>query len=152
MQHFFQNLFDYDFWANDTIIQNLVKAGNKSDESTRLMAHILGTEQVWLDRLDTGDSDSSMIWPEYDLSTCKFQVHELKNLWSAFVAKNAGGFLQVVRYHNSKGKQFENSIADILMHVVTHSSYHRGQISKLQRQTGEEPVNTDYVTYARAVK
>jgi len=35
------------------------------------------------------------------------------------------------------------------MHVITHNHYHRGQIAQVVREKGDEPVNTDYITYTR---
>lgn len=67
------------------------------------------------------------------------------------MTETSGNFPRLIRYRNSNGEQFDNSIADILTHVINHSSYHRGQIFKMLRQKGEEPINTDYITYARSV-
>jgi uncharacterized damage-inducible protein DinB len=42
-------------------------------------------------------------------------------------------------------------VEQIMIHLVNHSSYHRGQIAMLLRQNGFEPVNTDYITYDRVI-
>jgi len=34
-----------------------------------------------------------------------------------------------------------------MVHVVNHSTYHRGQITTLLRQLGAEPVDTDFLVY-----
>jgi len=151
MQNYFKNLFEYDNWANHEIIQILMSAKDISEQPIRLMAHILGTEQVWLTRLRTGAADGNLIWPDFDITACRAKLRELREAWAAFMAEIAGDLSQRVRYRTSKGTQFDNSIEDILTHVINHSSYHRGQISKILRQKGEEPVNTDYITYARSV-
>ena len=54
-----------------------------------------------------------------------------------------------ISYQNTQGQTFMTSIRDILLHVHTHSSYHRGQIANILRELGEVPVNTDYITYVR---
>nr|MBP6578031.1 damage-inducible protein DinB [Chryseobacterium sp.] len=55
----------------------------------------------------------------------------------------------IVNYKNSKGTKFENSIQEILFHFINHSTYHRGQIAMLLKETGLEPLNTDYIFYKR---
>ncbi|QLH28398.1 MAG: hypothetical protein HWD63_02710 [Candidatus Parvibacillus calidus] len=36
---------------------------------------------------------------------------------------------------------------DIIFHIINHSTYHRGQIAMEFRQSGLEPLNTDYIFY-----
>jgi uncharacterized damage-inducible protein DinB len=38
-------------------------------------------------------------------------------------------------------------LCDTMLHVVNHSTYHRGQITNLVRQVGGKPRSTDYFTY-----
>lgn len=145
---YFQTLFAYNAWANDKIIQTLMSSD--PPEPVRLMAHILGTEQLWLERLRAGDADSNLIWPDLDLAACSSKLNKLRTGWSAFLKETGEDFSRRVPYRNSTGTQLDNAIADILTHVINHSSYHRGQISMILRQQGEESVNTDYITYARS--
>jgi uncharacterized damage-inducible protein DinB len=49
------------------------------------------------------------------------------------------------------GKYFENNVQQIMIHLVNHGTYHRGQVAMLLRQKGFEPVNTDYITYDRVI-
>ena len=56
---------------------------------------------------------------------------------------------QIVSYKNSKGKEFNNSVRDILTHVALHGQYHRGQINLLLRANEFEPVNVDFITFVR---
>ena len=48
-------------------------------------------------------------------------------------------------YQNSKGEKFSSRQADILMHVVMHGAYHRGQIAAAIRAAGSEPAYTDFI-------
>jgi uncharacterized damage-inducible protein DinB len=38
-------------------------------------------------------------------------------------------------------------IVDILLHIVNHSTYHRGQVTTLLRQVGAVPPETDFVVF-----
>lgn len=55
----------------------------------------------------------------------------------------------LIFYKNSKGNQFNNSIQQILFHVVNHFTHHRGQIISDLRQNGIDPIITDYIFYKR---
>ena len=51
----------------------------------------------------------------------------------------------MVSYKNTKGESWTNSVEDILMHVVMHSAYHRGQIAADMRAAGHSPAYTDFI-------
>ena len=50
-------------------------------------------------------------------------------------------------YINQKGQRYSYPLWQQLVHVVNHSSYHRGQITTLLRQLGAEAVSTDFLLY-----
>jgi uncharacterized damage-inducible protein DinB len=54
-----------------------------------------------------------------------------------------------IQYTNSKGESYLNEVQDILMHVVMHSVYHRGQIASDVRSMGFQPAYTDFIHAVR---
>ncbi|HMR56073.1 MAG TPA: DinB family protein, partial [Cyclobacteriaceae bacterium] len=58
---------------------------------------------------------------------------------------------RVLKYKNYVGDYYETNVEQIMIHLVNHGSYHRGQVAMLLRQKGYEPVNTDYITYDRVL-
>ena len=50
-------------------------------------------------------------------------------------------------YINQKGQHCSYLLWQQLVHVVNHSSYHRGQVTTLLRQLGAEAVSTDFLLY-----
>jgi uncharacterized damage-inducible protein DinB len=77
-------------------------------------------------------------------------VAELKTAWASYLGQLTPARLaQSVAYTNSKGEHFCNQVGDILMHVVMHSAYHRGQIAADMRASGLEPVYTDFIHAVR---
>ncbi len=50
-------------------------------------------------------------------------------------------------YINLKGQRYSYPLWQQLVHVVNHSSYHRGQVTTLLRQLGDEAVSTDFLVY-----
>lgn len=77
-------------------------------------------------------------------------VEEANELWMSFIDSN-NSFDRVLKYHNYVGDYYENNIQDIMIHLVNHGSYHRGQVAVLLRERGYEPINTDLITYDRVL-
>jgi len=50
-------------------------------------------------------------------------------------------------YINQKGQRYSYPLSHQLVHVVNHSSYHRGQVITLLRQLGAETASTDFLAY-----
>ena len=57
-----------------------------------------------------------------------------------------------MRYRNTKGDEYANSVLDILTHVVIHGAYHRGQIARIIGRAGGQSPNTDYIAFIRSVE
>ena len=49
------------------------------------------------------------------------------------------------------GKTHSQAFQPMFLHVVNHSTYHRGQIAGRMRQAGATPVATDYIAYVREI-
>jgi uncharacterized damage-inducible protein DinB len=54
-----------------------------------------------------------------------------------------------INYVNSKGESWSSQVDDILLHVITHSAYHRGQIASNMRAAGLTPAYTDFIHAVR---
>ena len=51
-------------------------------------------------------------------------------------------------YRNSAGRDFRNTVEEIVTHVTMHGSYHRGQIARIVRASGGDPPYTDYIQFS----
>ena len=60
----------YNAWANIECLNSLKTAANAPSQSLRLMAHIVGAENLWLCRLTKQDS-SIPVWPEWSVEECE---------------------------------------------------------------------------------
>lgn len=144
IQHF-ERLFAYDDWANREVLSSFQIAGNTPPRSVKLMAHIFAAERLWLERLQREDQ-TYPVWPDFSLIQCRSEAEELPRLWKAYLGQMSPARLtESVSYKNSKGESWNNSIADILTHVVMHSAYHRGQIAADMRAAGNVPAYTDFI-------
>ena len=80
-------------------------------------------------------------------------LEETNRRWSAYLNRvTPEGLGQDIVYRNTKGVEFATLLQDILMHLVTHSAYHRGQVAAAVREAGGKPAATDYVVWVRQVK
>ncbi len=64
----------------------------------------------------------------------------------------ADGWNRVVSYRNMQGEPYENTVRHILLHLVNHDSFHRGQVSAFLRQLGHKPAWIDLMAYYREAK
>jgi len=145
----FERLFAYDTWANAESLKAVRDAGAPA-AAVRLMAHIAAAEQLWKGRLHA-DPAPVVVWPESSVDEIAAQLDGLGRVWPTFVAGLAVvDLVRSVPYVNSKGEAWTTSVEDILLHVVLHASYHRGQVAYVLRAGGSAPPYTDYVHCIRS--
>ena len=147
----YRRLFDYDAWANGETLASLRAAVNPLEKARKLLGHIVGTERLWLSRIE--GKEAPAVWPDLSLAECNAGIEEMQGRWARFLeSATPESFPRAVEYTNSKGERWTSSATEILMHVVLHGSYHRGQIALELRGAGFEPAYTDYIEAARRGK
>jgi uncharacterized damage-inducible protein DinB len=140
-----RQLFSYDVWANREVLASFRCAADPPLRSLHWMAHILATEYLWFSRIRSEKSPLP-VWPELTLADCDRHAAALAKIWSEYLSGlSEGALVQQIPYVNSKGEQWVNTVEDILMHVVMHSAYHRGQIASNMRDTRHIPAYTDFI-------
>lgn len=145
----FKRLFEYNHWANRESGRIAATLRNEQTRAFKIMSHIVGAEQLWLDRLH-GDPQSTAVWPEIDLQTLPDQLDRLHANWARFIDnQREEKLLRPISYANSRGEPWANRVEEILTHVVIHSAYHRGQLALLIRDAGSDPPLTDFVHAVR---
>jgi uncharacterized damage-inducible protein DinB len=149
----FQRMFAYDSWANRECLAAMRTAGSGSADGVARMAHILSAEKLWLERIQK-HSQTLPVWPASTLDDCLKLADEMSSEWRDYLAQLEAQVPRVslddtVEYRNSKGEPWSNRVEDILMHVLFHSAYHRGQIALLMRASGVTPAYTDFIHAVR---
>jgi uncharacterized damage-inducible protein DinB len=90
------------------------------------------------------------VWPDLSLPECREQGAEVSAAWTRFLAtRSPQAFIEEVRYTNTKGERWRNTVHDVLQHVVLHSAYHRAQIATVMREAGHPPAYTDFIHAVR---
>ena len=141
--------FEYDRWADQTWAERLGQLPDLPN-ATSLLAHLGATKQVWLRRLQGQGTSDLAIWPDDSLSDAQTRVEAAGEDMKIYVEALSPADLKTnAVYSNSSGVEFSTPVRDILMHVLTHGHYHRGQIAQHVRRAGHEPVWTDYIAFSR---
>lgn len=138
----------YNNWANDILLEALkANAGSLNESSVTLFSHIVNAQTIWLSRIN-GHTPATAVWQVNDLETCSSLLTASANELLGIDLSDAGGN-SLVKYRNTAGDYFENTVADIILHVCNHGTYHRAQIAKEMKLQGLKPVNTDYIQFVR---
>jgi uncharacterized damage-inducible protein DinB len=153
-------LFEYNAWANRRSLaaveklnaEQFTKPMGSSFSSVRdTLAHIYGAEWIWLERFQ-GRSPSSL--PNVNIFA---DVRSLRETWAiqeerllVFVAGLSQEDLhRQIEYQTLKFGLYSNPLWQSMMHVVNHGTYHRGQVTTLLRQLGEQPILLDLMHFYR---
>ena len=150
--------FEYNRWANARLLDAVAPLTNEqfqqelgsSYSSVRdTLTHILAAEEVWLMRWK-GISPKTMLDPAYfpDVRSIKAKWAEVElDQWN-FVSKISNESLQeFVEYQNFKNEVWEYQLWQMMHHMVSHSTHHRGQVVALLRQLGASPAQLDFLVY-----
>jgi uncharacterized damage-inducible protein DinB len=152
MLAYIREMFVYDDWANRLSLRSLVEMEHPPERARKVMAHIVAAELLWLSRLKQ-QMPSAPVWPEFGLADCERQVDALRRVWEEYLAGlNDAALDSTIEYTNSKGERYTNAVRDVLMHVLMHGVYHRGQIAAAVRDRAGEPAYTDYIEAVRKGK
>ena len=145
----FSRMFAYDHWANRECLKAMRTGRSVSGATVSRLAHILSAEKLWLERLQK-ERKSMPVWPSSTIEECEALAEEMALAWRDYLPKlSAGGLVEKVEYRNSKGEAWSSRVEDVLMHVLMHSAYHRGQIALEMRAAGMEPAYTDFIHAVR---
>ncbi|MEK7727397.1 MAG: DinB family protein [candidate division KSB1 bacterium] len=149
LQHY-RRLFQYDAWANREVFAALKQSEKFSPRALKFLAHIIAAEILWLERIK-GEPQSLAVWPELTVEQCEAHLARITNLWRDYFDTLAPeGLSRAIAYTNTKGETFRSPVKDILMHVIMHAAYHRGQIATDTRAAGHTPAYTDFIHAARS--
>ena len=147
MASLLENLFAHNFWAHDELLSELRRSPPDA-ETLRLFAHVVAAEHLWLTRIDSMKA-SVAVWPALTLDELAELEAKNRSRFRELLGAPDDTRLRRVKYRNSAGNDFDNSVGEILTHVALHGHYHRGQIARNMRGAGREPVYTDYIGFVR---
>lgn len=146
----FQDLFDYNFATNQNFIDILTKEDKASTQACSFLSHILNAHQIWINRVQA-EGEPYGVWQEHPSKNWSSINQDLFDRTSKYLKSSQPelSLNRKVKYQNTKGMAFENTLQDIYFHIINHSTHHRAQIALLLRQNGIAPPVSDYIFYKR---
>ncbi len=144
----------YSSWATKQLIdfaagipaEHLIREiANSHGGILKTFQHIYYADRVWLSRMEaapTAFADAEPGPTLAELSDRWFAILERFQQWAATQDTS-----RVIEYKNLKGEPFARPVYRIVLHVVNHGTYHRGQIAAMLRQLGHVPPYTDLIYY-----
>jgi uncharacterized damage-inducible protein DinB len=149
LRNHFVHLFKYNDWATRHCADSITKLKKKNSKAEELLSHLISAQEVWLNRVLERDIITDP-WKKLTEEEWIPKSTPLTAEWINFLeGLHENDFEKRVGYINTKGERFTNTIKDIVIQVINHSTYHRAQIASLVRQSGGEPAKTDYIVYQR---
>ncbi len=147
---YFRDMFGYERWANERM---LVYLGNppENERLLKIFGHLIAEMVPWLCLLKGKDVpilfDCS---PSWTVTECGIRFDTLQSETEDFVASlPEDGLTGVVYSPGAGGKMIENTISEILTHLLSHGQHHRGQMEMIiQNETGQY-FPTSYMPYLR---
>lgn len=155
-----RRLYQFNEWANARCFAALEQC--REDELAQpiassfptlldTMAHIVSSEWIWLERWQGRNPTDVPAW--HDRPTLASLREELARVEAGrqplLDGLHEAGLEEPLAYRQISGAAHETPLVELLIHVVNHSSYHRGQLATQLRQLGREPVGTDYLLFVR---
>lgn len=142
---YFRLQFKYNAWANLEVARMLKGLNKPSERMLQVLAHMIAAEVLWFDRLQ-GKGPSMPVWPSLTVDEFLEKAAATADQYAAFLASlTEEEYTRPVAYTNSKGQPWASRVEEILMHVLLHGSYHRGQLAMMVRDAGGQPVLTDFI-------
>lgn len=164
-----RELFEYNYWARDrqleacaalTPEQFLRPMGSSFSSVRDTLAHLLVAEWVWLERWrgrspqTAADAELYYKGVMKEFGADKFPaVTDIRQRWGT-VEQGVRDYLagltedalaRPVTYVNLKGEKWSYALWRVLLHVVNHQTYHRGQVTTLLRQLGAPAAQVDFL-------
>jgi uncharacterized damage-inducible protein DinB len=153
-----RDLLLYMLWADRTILRSVREvspedlrrdAGISFGSLFGTMVHTLGSQRRWLARF-LGQSPAHIPAPDEfsDLIAWIHAWEETASEIEAFLAALTDEQLAAsVTWVDTEGATFTRPLWQPVLHLVNHTSYHRGQMVSLLRQMGYQPPSTDLIRY-----
>jgi uncharacterized damage-inducible protein DinB len=106
------------------------------------LQHMLWSERIWFERWAHGADPEGYLAPG-DLAGVEAAwraLAEERRAWAASLDDDAAE--RAIRYRHARDGDQSGSLGDLVLHVVTHASLHRGQVVGMMRQEGITPPAT----------
>lgn len=156
----FRLLYDYNSWADHRTLEAC--AALNSEQFTRdlgssfrsvrdTLLHIMQVEWLWLERWHGRSPTSFAPSAEYsNVESIRARWLEIERDLLDYVASLTPEEVQrVVQHKTTAGVPQAAPLWQMLLHLVNHGTYHRGQVATMLRQLDAKPSATDLIFFYR---
>jgi uncharacterized damage-inducible protein DinB len=156
-----QQFFAYNYWANKRL---LAKADELSpdqltatlptmwDSILRTMAHVLGAEWVWRQRVQEGVSPAKLLdrgaFPTTDMLRQRWREEE-EAMLAYLEGLSDEDLNKSVEYQDTRGNTYRLQLWQILLHVVNHGTQHRSEVALYLTNYDRSPGDMDFSLFLR---
>ena len=149
-------LFDFNYWARDRQLQTcasltgeqfLRPLGNSFPSLRDTLSHLLAVEWLWLERW-RGQSPRTLLAPEEfpTLAALSQRWQTVEREMREYVAGLTEEALErPMTCVSTRGQEWTYELWRMMVHLLHHQTYHRGQVTALFRQLGVQPPKVDFL-------
>jgi len=157
---YIQELYGYNAWANRRVLeacsaltsgQLTQEVGGSFGSLRNTLAHIIDVEWLYLERW-LGRAPASLPKAESyaDLGSLRERCETVTRDFEKSIRGLSDAELnRIFEFKNTKGTSYRHPLWEMLVHLVNHSTYHRGQVTVLLRAIGAKPLATDMIAFFR---
>lgn len=154
MAHKFTKQFEFEHWSNTQILGALKKLHQPDDRALLLFSHLLSSHRMWLCRVNKTEMTCTL-FQERTLAECEALMQENLADWRLFLSDKTETDLEekieFLSAWEANPSRRVMSIEDAIIHLINHSSYHRGQIvARIKGNVDDLPLST-YIMYASEI-
>jgi uncharacterized damage-inducible protein DinB len=160
MIHSVLEMHDYHVWANGVILSRLkelpqdiyhkeIQSGFSS--VSKVLSHMYLTDLAWFDIISGKSMSDAMAHADQlkeqmatkNIEEMQTSFFELSKRYKELLNSHED-FEKVFEVDNPYAGVLESTVSETILHVITHGSYHRGNIATMLRQMGHTSVMQDY--------
>ena len=144
-----EKFLEYNQWSNEIYAHYIQEINLASRKVIANFSHILNSHHIWNQRI----LNNPVKIKPWDLMMMNefFEINRANTKATLDLLKSKS-LSDIVQYENSKGKKFENTVEEIILHICNHSTYHRAQIGEQMKKFKVTPPVTDYIAYLRTAQ
>lgn len=161
MKELLRQLAAHNVWANQKLFEIIVALPQELQTKElpgsfsslhALILHMWDAESIWWQRMKLQEV---VVPPGSNFKgTTADAVQALLNqnkLWEDWTNAATDMALEhVFSYYNTKRELFKQPTYQVLLQMLTHASYHRGQLVNMLRQLGQNKIpGTDFILWSR---
>ncbi|WP_127533265.1 DinB family protein [Paenibacillus kobensis] len=156
-------MYQYHAWANNTLLQHVKglpdsvyreQITSSFPTLAHAFAHILAVDYSWLGIMEGTEMADSMIEGraveaaarELSLPELEERYAEVRHRFEAFLTGQAD-LDRTILVRNPYAGDRDTRLSEIVLQIVNHATYHRGNISTMLRQMGYASTMTEYALF-----